>query len=280
MSVQLELAISPASISSAVGSLARTSLAPGSEPASSAASEAACGENSGGSPKSSRRASSSSRTSRAARGLGCARCGAICMNLATAPMRSRSAPATSGRPIDACGSSSSEWPTPTVQYRATYGRRRGVKHLALAGAVAMWPTPTVTSYGSGQNGCPRDGRESFAGKGAPSLSTAVRWPTPRAHDARGGAGRSSNPNAGGPDLRTAIAESAGPALWPTPQARDDHGPSGRTENLPNAIGTKSRAALNPRWVLALMGFPLEWFDGLPAEVLNKRLGNLRASKPT
>ncbi len=42
-----------------------------------------------------------------------------------------------------------------------------------------WPTPTVTAYGSSNNGCPGDGRTEFATKGKPSLQAmAVRlWPT-------------------------------------------------------------------------------------------------------
>tara|TARA_R110000868_G_scaffold80912_1_gene229427 strand:+ start:756 stop:977 length:222 start_codon:yes stop_codon:yes gene_type:complete len=38
----------------------------------------------------------------------------------------------------------------------------------------MYPTPTASRYGSGQNGCPHDGREAFAGKGAPSLDSLAR----------------------------------------------------------------------------------------------------------
>ena len=42
----------------------------------------------------------------------------------------------------------------------------------------MWPTPTASEYGTGQNGCPGDGRETFAQKGKPSLSTLARaWDT-------------------------------------------------------------------------------------------------------
>jgi hypothetical protein len=38
----------------------------------------------------------------------------------------------------------------------------------------LWPTPTASRYGSGQNGNPRDGREAYKGKGKPSLDTLAR----------------------------------------------------------------------------------------------------------
>jgi hypothetical protein len=40
--------------------------------------------------------------------------------------------------------------------------------------LVRWPTPTAARYGSGQNGCPHDGREAFAGAGAPSLDSIAR----------------------------------------------------------------------------------------------------------
>ena len=58
------------------------------------------------------------------------------------------------------------------------GQRRGQLEEAV-----LFPTPTAASYGSGQNGCPHDGRERFAGAGAPSLSTiAKNWPTATVSD--------------------------------------------------------------------------------------------------
>jgi hypothetical protein len=44
----------------------------------------------------------------------------------------------------------------------------------LLDAVRMWPTPTASSYGSSNNGCPGDGREQYATKGKPSLETMAR----------------------------------------------------------------------------------------------------------
>ncbi len=38
----------------------------------------------------------------------------------------------------------------------------------------MWPTPTATEYGSSNNGCPGDGRETYATAGKASLSTTAR----------------------------------------------------------------------------------------------------------
>jgi len=44
-------------------------------------------------------------------------------------------------------------------------------YAVVRAALAAWPTPTASRYGSGQNGDPGDGRGAFAGKGAPSLDT-------------------------------------------------------------------------------------------------------------
>ena len=71
----------------------------------------------------------------------------------------------------------------------------------------MWPTPTSSSYGSSNNGCPGDGREAYATKGRPSLQRMAAALTP----------------------------------WPT---REDARASG--------------LMLNPRWIEALMGFPMGW----------------------
>ena len=38
----------------------------------------------------------------------------------------------------------------------------------------MWPTPTASEYGSSNNGCPGDGRETYATAGKASLSTMAR----------------------------------------------------------------------------------------------------------
>lgn len=71
------------------------------------------------------------------------------------------------------------WPTPTTKdnsgsaaYSTESGRHSGT---TLRDAVE-WPTPTASSYGSSNNGCPGDGREAYATAGKPSLSTWVKGP--------------------------------------------------------------------------------------------------------
>jgi hypothetical protein len=44
----------------------------------------------------------------------------------------------------------------------------------LTDAIRLWPTPTANDYGSSGNGCPGDGRETYAHAGTPSLSTTAR----------------------------------------------------------------------------------------------------------
>lgn len=119
------------------------------------------------------------------------------------------------------------YPTPTTVERAMSAEsvakaNANGQTVRLAGAVTFFPTPTATPYGSGQNGCPHDGRESFAGKGAPSLQTVARdWEESVAPPTDIGSPLCSGTSTGG--------------------------------------GTTSpRAGLNPRFVEALMGFPPGW----------------------
>lgn len=102
--------------------------------------------------------SSSSRTSRAASRVGCARCGGTCTSLAIERWPWGLEPATLAPRIDARASS-------------------------------LLPTPTASTYGTSLNGSPRDGRSAFAGAGKPSLETMARtglWPTPTAQDGKCG----------------------------------------------------------------------------------------------
>ena len=50
-------------------------------------------------------------------------------------------------------------------------------------AQVLLPTPSASSYGTSNNGCPGDGRKEYRTKGKPSLETMARknlWPTPTA----------------------------------------------------------------------------------------------------
>lgn len=126
---------------------------------------------------------------------------------------------------------------------------------------SLLPTPTAASYGTSLNGNPRDGRTSFRGKGKPSLETMARhglWPTMTRADAQRGA-RDLRKRKNGATLAQAVN------LWATPLRRDDRGIRGgslkqRSRALPNQAG----GPLNPTWVEWLMGFPVDWTDGVAA----------------
>jgi hypothetical protein len=132
----------PSAISFALDFHAPMSAPPVLEPVS-LAPDRGSGTKLCGSSGRSRRASSSSRTSPMAKGGGCARCGPICTLSVTEPAPSKYLPPKSALPTSGDG-------------------------------FSYLPTPSATPYGSGQNGCPHDGRAEYAGKGKPSLWTLAR----------------------------------------------------------------------------------------------------------
>jgi len=85
----------------------------------------------------------SSRTSPTDEAGTCARCGGACTNSGTV------------RPLSSFQRS-----------------RQGARTSETA--ASLWPTPTASRYGSGQNGNPRDGRDAYKGRGKPSLDTLAR----------------------------------------------------------------------------------------------------------
>ena len=202
-----------------------------------------CGPSLPASSVSSTRASSSSRTSRAGKGAGCPRCERNCASSDTEPVPTRfllptserhtsdgeclSSVSTSGSRLATATATATDWKTTSRP-----GQRRG----------QLWPTATASAYGTGQNGCPGDGREEFNGKGAPSLNTLAKlWPTATATDASGSrrAGYMDQGNPG-TTLHDAIDSHHGEETR-TPGHRGDHA-----------------LALNPAFVEALMGFPDGW----------------------
>jgi hypothetical protein len=135
-----------------------------------------------------------------------------------------------------------------------------------ADAGSYLPTPTASTYGTSQNGCPGDGRQSFKGKGKPSLETMARrnlWPTPRASDIKGegrGAAERRMANGAGCTLAGAVK------IWPTPCARDWKSGRGhasrRSEHELSAVVERSSPTgrLNPTWVEWLMGYRTGWTE--------------------
>jgi hypothetical protein len=118
---------------------------------------------------------------------------------------------------------------------------------------------------------PRSISASTTAEGRTAGGGCSSWPTPTVtgnHNRKGASATSQD------GLMTVVKR------WPTPMARDVHGPTSRhrigSPGLPNATGCRGRQELNPSWVLALMGFPTEWFDGLrPPD--HKPRGSRRAS---
>lgn len=178
----------------------------------------------------SNREQSSSRTSRAERGGGCAVCGPTCTLSAIERAPSRYLPLMSVRPTSGGGSSSSG-----------------------SGSGSAWPTPSASSYGTNQGGSA--GR---VGPVRPSLETLVRWPTPAARDWKDGRASPKTMARNSRPLNEVVN-------WATPGARDDRGPAGKgyvergnRTDLPTQVGASGK--LNPAWVEALMGFPSGWTD--------------------
>lgn len=172
------------------------------------------------------------------------------------------------------------WQTPQTSDANGPREADGKRGLGLnTQAVEDWSTPTcrdretLAKVTRGQGATPG---------GTPLLVQVQQWPTPQAHDATGGRGKNNlfadshyKPH----DLTDAIQPD-----WLTPQSRDHKGISQKpaTGEFTGSIcdqllemqgsgppgpasssTTGSRpVVLNPRWVAALMGFPVDWLDGV------------------
>ena len=164
------------SISSAAGFPAKTS-APQAKGPVSAAHDPDSGSSTRASSKKSSRGSSSSKTLRSLLRAGWTLLSAISSTPVTASTAIFSPPLTLEHRISENASSS--WPTPVTTDAKSSARgttTTGVMHsgTSLTDAIRMWPTPTASEYGTSNNGCPGDGREEYATKGKPSLSTHAR----------------------------------------------------------------------------------------------------------
>ena len=207
------------------------------------------------------RNSSSSKTSRAARNDGCARCGPICKLSATERAPSRFLPPTSGLPIFESASSSSGWPTPGAA-DAKGARRHKRLNPTLVGAVTgPWATPAARDWKSGK------ASETTMARNSRPLNEQVLWPPPTV--------------CGDYNRKGASSTSETLARWASPRAKDAD--AGADTPSPNREGseslrTQAGAKLNPEWVECLMGFPSGWTDiggPLPAAPSNTR-GSRRA----
>lgn len=182
-------------------------------------------------------------------------------------------------------SDSSSWPTP-VASEGEHGwpsRTIGSKgDLGLSGLAAKWPTPTKSSsQGNSRRGGDRQGelligrldlkkwptpcaadsnrRGNFA-RGNPTLNEmGSRWPTPTANEATGYmSGRDSD--VWRPSLKGAVL-----GLKPNRSGRPD-----RTTAKAGPASSGKSLALNPRFVEALMGWPIGWTDSGSSETGSSR----------
>lgn len=145
-------------------------------------------------------------------------------------------------------------------------------------AMDMFPTPTATQYTSSGNGCPGDGRQSYAHAGTPSLSTIGRqWPTPLANDAKNqtaSAVRAERAMQPGSQYAGLAATASAGGVWPT-CVTTDAASAGRettlahpdntmkpgvslTDSMRKHTNAAPTAVLDVGFCEALMGFPVGW----------------------
>ena len=165
------------------------------------------------------------------------------------------------------------WPTMTVSSGAqtaenpTPGQTGGT---TLWGAARMWPTPRAVDGEKGTRTPEGHQKErERRGNGVDLPTAAKMWPTPTGQDAS---------NNGGPRQheRNSLPLNAA-VMWPTPIAQSAK--EGMAGNKGNNLQAQAGGSLNPTWVSWLMGYPLDWLDGLesPKASRESRRGSETAS---
>ena len=177
---------------------------------------------------------------------------------------------------------SERWPVSgTMQSGRLYELPTSARPTGESGC-SSWPTPDAAVFNASES--PESFRarqEALRAKGingngcGTPLAIAVRlWPTPTTQDsaASGSAGYSTE---SGRHAGTTLTDATARRVWATP--RNNTGPSTDHQHL--SIDGQVRTAtgkLNPTWVCALMGFPMDWFDGLPDPEPRNTTGSRRA----
>jgi len=124
-----------------------------------------------------------------------------------------------------------------------------------------WPTPTASDYGSSQNGINGSGGENERpSAGTPSLRTMVRtgagnWPTPTTTDAADAADAARTTTTTG-IMRpgTMMLDAVRSHSSPLPTGR----PTAPRHLTPGERGSPDALVVNPAFVEALMGLPVDW----------------------
>ena len=134
--------------------------------------------------------------------------------------------------------------------------------------IAMWPTPTAMTGGTGVAPSHKNGKHGWNTGAAVNDSLSDNptrmWPTPTARDYKD-TGENTN--------YEAIAKKgklSGAVMFPTPTANEDAAgtPKGKMQKMlgndPEVRGVSpeewKRGALNPTWVEWLMGYPEGWTE--------------------
>jgi hypothetical protein len=171
-----------------------------------------------------------------------------------------------------------DWPTPVKE-----DSESRTAHGTSTDAVRdRWPTPTVMDAAGFEGSL--DERRTSPNSGWTLLGVVRDWPTPQTTDVSSSARHTTTTGVMHPG--TTLTDAA--RQFPTPAARDyrapnrlsyrERGGGSKGEQLnnfaaglhdqenPNTTGSphasSPRPVLNPRWVAALMGFPVDWLDGV------------------
>lgn len=138
---------------------------------------------------------------------------------------------------------SATWPRSVMTRNAIAYQREPLVPLTFETASGLWPTPTVLMTGENRT------LEQFDAAKARALIKQK--------------GRTGNGI--GEDLAIAVKR----RMWPTPIKRDGRSFLG-AQRSPNSLGseplvTQAGGKLNPPWVAWLMGYPLNWTDGVSVQ---------------
>ena len=187
------------------------------------------------------------------------------------------------------GIESGLWQTPNANedraecytLETSYRHAQEGRQIHLAQEVRdsrLWPTPRAADGEKGTRTPEGHQKErERRGNGVDLPTAAKMWPTPTGQDASNNGGPSQHERNSLP-LNAAV-------MWPTPTVVTDTGGaalckwggSGARKKLKKMVSPKElNGALNPTWVCWLMGYPLDWLDGLESPKASRE--SRRASK--
>ena len=168
----------------------------------------------------------------------------------------------------------SEESTKKMQEGHRKGRKRpsNLREQVDEETIAMWPTPTAMTGGTGVAPSHKNGKHGWNTGAAVNDSLSDNptrmWPTPRASSAMTDSTESVEKRVQKAGYEGKLEQAA--RMWPTPTANEDAAgtPNGKMQRMlgndPGVRGVSSeewkRGALNPTWVEWLMGYPEGWTE--------------------